>query len=69
MRMGITDQLELFGAGCRSAATLPAWTPSFPRQVLRKCVACRVKAPVVHSLATPWEPRCHEDPERWDGLS
>lgn len=68
MRMGMSDQLELFGAGCRPASPLAHWSPPTPAQALRDHVAARLDQPIRRSVPAPWDPSIHEDPERWDGL-
>lgn len=69
MRMGMIDQLELFGATCRPMTTLARWTAPTPREVIREGVARQIAQPVRRSLPASCDPVCHEDPERWDGLS
>lgn len=74
MRMGLIDQLELFGAGCRPVTTLvatrlPAWAAPTAEQVLREQISRQLDAPVMCTCGVNWEPRHDEDPERWDGLS
>lgn len=64
MRIGIIDQLELFGAGCRRPGDLPVWTAPSARQVLREHVRRETDRYV--RCESPLRPE--EDPERWDGL-
>lgn len=68
MRMGIADQLELFGAGCRPMTALAHWIPPTPRQVIRERIGRQIEKPVQRQVPIAWEPASHEDPERWDGL-
>ena len=68
MRMGIIDQLELFGSTCRPMTTLARWTAPTPSEVIRERVARQIIQPVRRSLPAPCDPSRYEDPERWDGL-
>jgi len=66
MRIGIIDQLELFGAGCCRSGDLPLWTAPSAQQVLRERIQRDTDRYVIRRER--WS-RPEEDPERWDGLA